>query len=74
MGLAAENGYYWRKNSEKENLKWVKLIEVDDLQWIKHVKEIMNGYKNKTGGSYIEEKESTISWNYKNTDMEFGRL
>jgi len=34
----------------------------------------MNGYKNKTGGSYIEEKESSISWNYKNTDMELGKL
>jgi len=32
----------------------------------------MDGYKDKTDGSYIEEKESTIIWNYKNTDLDFG--
>ena len=32
----------------------------------------MLAYKNKTEGSFIEEKESSIIWNYKNTDFEFG--
>ena len=34
----------------------------------------MRGYKDKTDGSYIEEKESSILWNYENTDFEFGQL
>jgi len=34
----------------------------------------MNAYKNKTDGSYIVEKESTVTWNYKNTDFEFGKI
>jgi trehalose 6-phosphate synthase/phosphatase len=34
----------------------------------------MNGYVNKTEGSYIEVKESSIIWNYKNTDLEFGQM
>jgi len=32
----------------------------------------MEGYNNKTYGAYIEEKESSIIWNFKNTDLEFG--
>ena len=38
------------------------------------VRLIMNRYVDKTEGSYIEEKESTIMWNYKNTDLEFGQM
>ena len=42
--------------------------------WINQVKLIMQGYKNKTEGSFIEQKESSIIWNYKNTDLEFGQM
>jgi len=34
----------------------------------------MQGYKDKTEGSYIEQKESSIIWNYQSTDLEFGRM
>lgn len=34
----------------------------------------MQGYKDKTEGSFIEQKESSITWNYKNTDLEFGQM
>ena len=34
----------------------------------------MVAYENKTEGSFIEEKESSIIWNYKNTDFEFGQM
>lgn len=34
----------------------------------------MQGYKDKTEGSFIEQKESSIIWNYKNTDLEFGQM
>lgn len=34
----------------------------------------MKRYVDKTEGSYIEEKESTIIWNYKNTEIEFGHM
>lgn len=32
----------------------------------------MQSYTEKTDGAYIEEKESMIVWNYKDTDPEFG--
>lgn len=32
----------------------------------------MQSYTEKTDGAFIEEKESMIVWNYKDTDPEFG--
>lgn len=73
LGLAAENGFFWRWTSKNMGEdEWINLVEVEDFAWIKQVRLIMNGYVNKTEGSYIEQKESSIIWNYKNTDLEFG--
>ncbi len=36
------------------------------------VKSIMNSYTEKTDGAMVEEKQSMIVWNYKETDNEFG--
>ena len=49
-------------------------MEVEDFEWIHQVRLLMIAYKEKTDGSYIEEKESSIIWNYKNTDLEFGQM
>lgn len=40
--------------------------------WIESVKEIMQSYTEKTDVAFIEEKESMIVWNYKDSDPEFG--
>ena len=75
LGLAAENGFFWRFDSRNKNeSEWNQLIQVDDFMWIKQVRLIMKQYKDKTDGSYIEEKESTIIWNHKNAEYEFGKL
>lgn len=75
LGLAAENGFFWRWSSHNQSEKdWNKLIEIDDFGWINQVRLLMMAYKNKTEGSFIEEKESSIIWNYKNTDFEFGQM
>ena len=34
LGLAAENGFFWRWNSPDQGDKWNTLIEVEDLVWI----------------------------------------
>lgn len=40
--------------------------------WMESVKDIMQSYTEKTDGAFIEEKESMIVWNYRDTDQEFG--
>jgi trehalose-6-phosphatase len=39
-----------------------------DFRWIESVKDIMRTYSEKTEGAFIEEKESMIVWNYRDTD------
>ena len=34
----------------------------------------MESYSKKTFGSYIEELESIITWNFKHTDLQYGNL
>ena len=34
----------------------------------------MNQYKEKTEGSFIEEKDSCIIWNFSNTEFEYGQM
>mmetsp|Transcript_22140 Transcript_22140/g.21355 ORF Transcript_22140/g.21355 Transcript_22140/m.21355 type:complete len:134 (+) Transcript_22140:1-402(+) len=73
MGLAAENGFFWRWNSELRNEhEWIKLLQIVDFCWIESVKDIMQSYLEKTEGALIEEKESMIVWNYEDTDPDFG--
>jgi len=73
LGLAAENGFFWRKDSlGVDETTWARLFRVNDFVWIEMVRDIMKSYTEKTDGSYIEEKESMIVWNYKDTDPEFG--
>lgn len=75
LGLAAENGFVWRWDSvDKSEQDWKFLNEDVELEWMNQVKMIMQQYVNKTEGSFIEEKQSSIIWNYKNTDIDFGTL
>ena len=55
LGLAAENGAFWRWTQLGKGLDdWNSLVELDDFTWIKQVRQIMNGYVQKTDGSYFE--------------------
>ena len=41
--------------------------------WIESVRDIMKSYTEKTDSTCIEEKESFIVWNYKDSDPELGK-
>lgn len=41
--------------------------------WIESVRDIMKSFSEKTDGACIEEKESFIVWNYKDSDQELGK-
>ena len=58
LGLAAEDGYFYRWNSQnsKSSVDWSKLSKDDDLSWIELVRSIMKTFTESTEGSYIEEK------------------
>lgn len=71
LGLAAEDGYLYRYNSQfKSEYEWQKLIEIDHthMEWMQHVEDLMNHYVDKTDGAFMERKESTIVFDFTDAD------
>ena len=71
LGIAAENGFFYRLNSEK-NTDWTRLLKVDDFLWMDPIKNLIQNYSVFTEGSYLEVKESMLIWRYQNTDPDYG--
>lgn len=45
-------------------------MHLSNKVWHNLVSEIMHNYTENVDGSYIEERESTLVWNYKNAEEE----
>lgn len=71
LGIAAENGFFYRLSSEK-NKDWTRLLKVDDFLWMDPIKNLIQNYSVFTEGSYLEVKESMLIWRYQNTDPDYG--
>ncbi len=69
LWLAAESGYEFRTKGQ-----WKTLFKVHQRSWIKILKQIMQQYVDNIDGSFIEERQSTIEWNYKNAEEEQGSM
>ena len=69
LGIAAEHGFYIRRPGEED---WEAIKEDADSAWRDMVLPIMKVYADSTDGSYTEEKESALVWNYSNADPDFG--
>jgi trehalose 6-phosphate synthase/phosphatase len=75
LGIAAENGFFyrWPDGKEESQNKWQNLIkDAGECLWVESVRDVMKGYTAKTDGSFIEDRESMIIWNFKDSDPEFG--
>nr|GEX57736.1 alpha,alpha-trehalose-phosphate synthase [UDP-forming] 1-like [Tanacetum cinerariifolium] len=69
--LAAEHGVFLRT----ANKKWIQnLTDNINLDWIESVKHVFEYFTERTPRSYYELRETSIVWNYKYADIEFGRL
>ena len=75
IGLAAEDGYFYRWNSkgDKNEEDWSTLVKDHDCSWIELVKSVMKNFADSTEGSYIQEKDSMISWNYSKLAPDYGQ-
>ena len=74
IGLSAEDGYFYRWNSKggKTAKDWSTLLKDDDCSWIELVRSIMKNFTESTEGSFIEEKDSMIIWNYSKLSPDYG--
>uniref|UniRef100_K3W821 alpha,alpha-trehalose-phosphate synthase (UDP-forming) n=1 Tax=Globisporangium ultimum (strain ATCC 200006 / CBS 805.95 / DAOM BR144) TaxID=431595 RepID=K3W821_GLOUD len=71
IGIVAESGYCYRLPHEDE---WETMAEDMDPSWKRVVRPIMQYFTERTPGSRIETKESSLTWHYGETDPIFGPM
>ncbi|KAG6901620.1 hypothetical protein C0995_009893 [Termitomyces sp. Mi166 len=69
VGFSAEHGGFVR---ERGSIEWVNFTENLDMSWLGEVAEIFRYYTERTAGSHIETKKSSITWHYRGSDPEWG--
>ncbi|KAL6300944.1 trehalose 6-phosphate phosphatase [Sparassis latifolia] len=69
LGMSAEHGGFVRSPGEKE---WSNFTENLDMSWMAEVLEVFKYYTERTTGSHIEVKKSSITWHYRSSDPEWG--
>jgi trehalose 6-phosphate synthase/phosphatase len=67
IGLIAEHGV-WLSDRESD---W-KLIKHLDTAWKAQLLPILESYVDRLAASFVEEKEFSIAWHYRNADPELG--
>ncbi|GAX74440.1 hypothetical protein CEUSTIGMA_g1889.t1 [Chlamydomonas eustigma] len=74
--LAAENGVYVRPPSmmgQTGRSTWVALFDNINRDWMEAVQLVLDYFCERTPRSFVETRETSLVWNYKYADMEFGR-
>lgn len=72
MWLAAENGMFLRCTGGGE---WMTTMpEHLNMEWVDSVKHVFEYFTERTPRSHTEFRETSLVWNYKYADVEFGRL
>ncbi|WP_437968418.1 bifunctional alpha,alpha-trehalose-phosphate synthase (UDP-forming)/trehalose-phosphatase [Sorangium sp. So ce260] len=68
ISLHAEHGFFSRAAPGEP---WVALREAS-LDWKPRVRDILQGFVDRTAGSFIEEKAVSIAWHYRSADPELA--
>ena len=76
LGLAAEHGMFisWPTAKLLAKRRWETLVPETDRTWRSLAVSIMEVYTSRTHGSYIEETEMKVLWQYRDADTQFGSL
>jgi len=69
LGMSAEHGGFIRAPGSEQ---WTNFTESMDMSWMNEVLEVFKYYTERTTGSHIEVKKSSITWHYRSTDPEWG--
>ncbi|KAL0080774.1 glycosyltransferase family 20-domain-containing protein [Phycomyces blakesleeanus] len=69
LGLSAEHGSFMKYPNTK---KWINTTEHLDMSWKHDVVEIFTYYSERTAGSFIEHKRSSVTWDYRLADPQYG--
>ena len=69
LGMSAEHGGFIRAPGSRQ---WTNFTESMDMSWMSEVLDVFKYYTERTTGSHIEVKRSSITWHYRATDPEWG--
>ncbi|ORY16494.1 hypothetical protein LY90DRAFT_517741 [Neocallimastix californiae] len=61
-----------KRSGNKSTQGWLALIDEVESPWRDTIRPLLQYYTKRTPGSFIEEKEINMSWNYRNADPIFG--
>ena len=67
--LAAENGIFLKP----PGAEWEGVVENVNLEWMESVQLVFDYFCERTPRSYVETRETSLVWNFKYADIEFGR-
>ncbi|KAM1805271.1 hypothetical protein ACFX12_031044 [Malus domestica] len=71
MWLAAENGMFLRLTKGE----WMTTMpEHVNMEWVNSVEHVFEYFKERTPRSHYERRQTSLVWNYKYADIDFGRL
>ncbi|XP_047308102.1 alpha,alpha-trehalose-phosphate synthase [UDP-forming] 1-like [Impatiens glandulifera] len=71
MWLAAEHGMFLRHTKGE----WMTTMPENlNMDWVDSVKHVFEYFTERTPRSHFELRETSLVWNYKYADVEFGRL
>lgn len=65
--MIVEHGVWISKDGED-----FKLLENVKSEWMEKIKPVLESFVDRTPGSFIEEKNYSMAWHYRNTDPDFG--
>ncbi|MFW5799350.1 MAG: bifunctional alpha,alpha-trehalose-phosphate synthase (UDP-forming)/trehalose-phosphatase [Spirochaetota bacterium] len=68
VGLSAEHGIWYKKDGE-----W-KTVEPVNNEWKNEVKTLFDFYVDRTPGSFIEEKDYSLVWNFREVIPKLGEI
>ena len=71
INLGAEHGAFIKETGQDWHAR-IPIDEQRDAEWKKQVMEIFEYYTERTPGSFIEQKKSSITWHYRLADQELG--
>ncbi|MCO5549425.1 hypothetical protein L7F22_002896 [Adiantum nelumboides] len=71
LWLAAENGMFLRHTRGDWKTTMPEHLNMD---WMDSVQPVFDYFRERTPRSYVEVRETSLLWNYKNADVEFGRV
>ncbi|MFC4219845.1 bifunctional alpha,alpha-trehalose-phosphate synthase (UDP-forming)/trehalose-phosphatase [Flagellimonas marina] len=65
--MIVEHGVWISRNGEE-----FKMLEKVKGQWMDKIRPVLESFVDRTPGSFIEEKNYSLAWHYRNTDPDFG--